>query len=274
MSVQQAEGLRKRKGLVETNLEKIRVKRNLSQNELSIISGIPLATIRLYEQRRRKVENAKLSFLLDLCLALKCQLEDLLEDETIIEQFRKTLENVEPFVCEENDVNGKPLDEIKEIYLYFFHNEDNKDLTDDQKDGIRFVLLDFPQTWKNVLELRYRNGCSLKSISESSQISVERVRQIIWQAYNKLKRLKESEYVIYGFQTWHKMSIQQEVDRDMSQVSISEMKISGRAYNCLMRAGITTIGEAKQLTREELLKMKNMGEKATNEILFELQKYD
>ena len=58
------------------------------------------------------------------------------------------------------------------------------------------------------------------------------------------------------------------------EIPIEEMNLSGRAYNCLMRAGLTTVGKVKMLAKEDLLNMKNMGQTAANEIICKLKNYD
>ena len=76
------------KGLKETNLQRIRVKKGLSQNDLSIIAGVTKRAIQCYEQRTRNIDGAKLETLCDLSIALGCKVSDLLEDEKLIERYK------------------------------------------------------------------------------------------------------------------------------------------------------------------------------------------
>ena len=48
---------------------------------------------------------------------------------------------------------------------------------------------------------------------------------------------------------------------------IEELDFSVRTYNCLRRAGITTIDQLKQMTIVDLKKIKNLGTKSINEIM-------
>lgn len=48
---------------------------------------------------------------------------------------------------------------------------------------------------------------------------------------------------------------------------IEELDFSVRTYNCLRRAGITTVCQLKQMTIEDLKKVKNLGSKSLNEIV-------
>ena len=47
---------------------------------------------------------------------------------------------------------------------------------------------------------------------------------------------------------------------------IHELELSIRSENCLLRGGVHTVGELLQKSRDELLKMRNLGKKSINEI--------
>lgn len=63
----------------DTNLKIIRTKLNLTQKELSDISGVPVRTIQQYEQRQKNINKAQTEYLVMLSKALSCKVEDLLE---------------------------------------------------------------------------------------------------------------------------------------------------------------------------------------------------
>ena len=48
--------------------------------------------------------------------------------------------------------------------------------------------------------------------------------------------------------------------------SIEELDFSVRTYNCLIRAGITTVSQHKQMTIVDLKKIKNLGSKSLRKI--------
>lgn len=86
---EQAKKIREAKGLRDTKLQKLRTEKGLSQNELSVISGITRRTLQAYEQNsERKIDNARLEALCDLCIALDCKIEDILEDKSLISKYR------------------------------------------------------------------------------------------------------------------------------------------------------------------------------------------
>lgn len=80
--------IREQKGLEETKLQKLRVQKGLSQGQLSAVSGVTARAIQCYEQQIRPIEGARLETLCNICLALDCKIEDILENKTLIEKFR------------------------------------------------------------------------------------------------------------------------------------------------------------------------------------------
>ena len=63
----------------ETNLKRLRQKRNLSQRELSDLSGVPLRTLQQYEQRQKNINKAQVEYLVVLAKTLCCEVEALIE---------------------------------------------------------------------------------------------------------------------------------------------------------------------------------------------------
>ena len=62
----------------ESPLKRIRLKRQLSQKQLSLLSGVKLRNIECYEQGDISIENAKAETLYALSKALDCTIEDFL----------------------------------------------------------------------------------------------------------------------------------------------------------------------------------------------------
>jgi DNA-directed RNA polymerase subunit alpha len=50
------------------------------------------------------------------------------------------------------------------------------------------------------------------------------------------------------------------------EMTIEELDLSVRSYNCLKRAGINTVQELTQKTEEEMMKVRNLGKKSLEEI--------
>ena len=57
-------------------------------------------------------------------------------------------------------------------------------------------------------------------------------------------------------------------------IPIEDLELSVRAFNCLKRANIHTIGDLTGKTEDELGKIRNLGKKSVEEILEKLQSYN
>jgi DNA-directed RNA polymerase subunit alpha len=61
-------------------------------------------------------------------------------------------------------------------------------------------------------------------------------------------------------------------DDPTSQIPIEELQLSVRAYNCLKRAQINSVADLLDYTQEDLLEIKNFGQKSAEEVIEALQK--
>ncbi len=55
------------------------------------------------------------------------------------------------------------------------------------------------------------------------------------------------------------------------EMSIDELELSVRSYNCLKRAGINTVEELTNKTPEDMMKVRNLGRKSLDEVLAKLK---
>ncbi len=58
---------------------------------------------------------------------------------------------------------------------------------------------------------------------------------------------------------------------DSINISIDELELSVRSYNCLKRAGMNTVGELVNKTADEMMKVRNLGRKSLDEVLAKLK---
>ena len=56
-------------------------------------------------------------------------------------------------------------------------------------------------------------------------------------------------------------------EKQVSQILIEELQLSARAYNCLKRAEIHSIADLLDYSQEELLEIKNFGQKSAEEVI-------
>ncbi len=57
------------------------------------------------------------------------------------------------------------------------------------------------------------------------------------------------------------------------EMSIEEMDLSVRSYNCLKRAGIHTVEDLTKKTEDDMLKVRNLGRKSLDEVIAKLRSY-
>jgi DNA-directed RNA polymerase subunit alpha len=55
------------------------------------------------------------------------------------------------------------------------------------------------------------------------------------------------------------------------EMTIEELELSVRSFNCLKRAGINTVEELTHKTEEDMMKVRNLGKKSLEEVKFKLQ---
>ena len=68
------------------------------------------------------------------------------------------------------------------------------------------------------------------------------------------------------------MSIKEDDKKDeILDMSIDELELSVRSYNCLKRAGINTVKELTNKTPDEMMKVRNLGRKSLEEVLAKLR---
>ena len=55
------------------------------------------------------------------------------------------------------------------------------------------------------------------------------------------------------------------------EMTIEELELSVRAFNCLKRAGINTVGELTERSEEDMMKVRNLGKKSLDEVKIKLE---
>ena len=56
-------------------------------------------------------------------------------------------------------------------------------------------------------------------------------------------------------------------------MNIEDMDLSVRSYNCLKRANIHTVEDLKKKTEDDMLKVRNLGKKSLDEVIYKLSTY-
>jgi RNA polymerase sigma factor (sigma-70 family) len=150
------------------------------------------------------------------------------------------------------------------------------------------------QRESEVLKMAMIDNQSLEEIGEKFNLSRERVRQILEKARHRLLRrlsaTKNLEAIIQDLRLTNgsltktikdlegKLNLPPSLpptstDRLLA-TPIDELELSVRAHNCLKAANIKTLGELAQLQEYELLKFRNFGRKALNELSYLLEEHN
>ena len=54
-------------------------------------------------------------------------------------------------------------------------------------------------------------------------------------------------------------------------MTIEELDLSVRAFNCLKRAGVNSVGDLINKSPEEMMKVRNLGKKSLEEVMSKLE---
>lgn len=186
-----------------------------------------------------------------------------------------------------------PLNVIQYLMEGFDDNE--KSNFDFSAQSIRKVMNDvLTERELIVLRLRFERKMTLEEIGRKINANRERVRQIEAKALRRLKHPINLEQmrVIYYSDYLEKLNelqlLKKEIELlkspeltknvkslEIEQIEIEALDLSVRSYNCLVRAGIKTLGDIKCFVDQDgdFKKMRNLGNRSCKEILEKLQKY-
>ena len=68
------------------------------------------------------------------------------------------------------------------------------------------------------------------------------------------------------------MEKKEDTGRDkVLEMTIEELDLSVRAFNCLKRAGVNSVGDLINKSPEEMMKVRNLGKKSLEEVMSKLE---
>lgn len=92
--------------------------------------------------------------------------------------------------------------------------------------------------------------------SITPQEALSQAANILVDLFNPLKEI-----------TFEPQGVEEPLEGPESQIPIEELQLSVRAYNCLKRAQINSVADLLEYTQEELLEIKNFGQKSAEEVI-------
>lgn len=170
--------------------------------------------------------------------------------------------------------------------------------------GIKAALDKLSERERAVLECRYADGMTLEKCGQHFNVTRERIRQIQAKALRKLRHparsqlfmavpvseIKElsakydrlnGEYELLkkAFEVCTAQKAEPGVIVPMADLAVTletpieELDLSVRSYNCLRRAGKTTLRAITETTLDELHNVRNLGRKSCEEIIAKVKSY-
>ena len=151
-------------------------------------------------------------------------------------------------------------------------------------DGLlEYVLHTLTERERRILGFRYKDGLTFGEIGKRECVTRERIRQIYVRALRKLRNFSRSDYLKYGVsgviarktESAREAALASLPKPDIKEpdIPLEEIELSVRSYNCLKRAGISTLHEIAEMTFDELCLVRNLGKKSVDEICAVLTKY-
>ena len=168
------------------------------------------------------------------------------------------------------NLNGKCVKEIRNVINEYKHDSVIDEIGDSDSSS---DVLDLPL---DELEFSIRTYNCLKraGINTLGELC-DRTPEDMFKVRN-LGR-KSLEEVLAKLQEYH-LSLKdadedEEEQQEIMDITIEEMGLSIRSYNCLKRAGIYTLGDLSSRTPEDMMKVRNLGRKSLEEVLQKMKEY-
>ena len=158
-------------------------------------------------------------------------------------------------------------------------------LSDDQMHGLEFALDSLKDKEKTALLLRYKEHKTFKEVGDYFSRSNERMRQIIAKGIRKLRHPDRLKYYRDGYQGTAILReerlrrIREAIGENglmetLNGIDIKDCELSVRAYNCLHRAGMDTVGQVVEKMNQDpwnILRIRNLGIKSLAEVIDKLE---
>lgn len=166
------------------------------------------------------------------------------------------------------------------------------------------VLLELSNNERAAIHRYYRDGQTTKQIAEEFKLSVSRVGQIIHKAWRELRRPSRLYKIQHGIEAYCKMKADEAYKKGLSEghengyaegykaacelstadaqkaleaapdITLEDLDLSVRAYNCLKRGGFSTLKQLVNADPERVARVRNLGKKSYEEVIETLKKYN
>ncbi len=186
-----------------------------------------------------------------------------------------------------------PLNFLKTIAINWNFDVPTE-ITNDIAAGVQYVISTLSDKGQKVIYYRYQERKTYEEIAEIMSLSIERIRQIEYNALHKLQkpyRWNIMQYGVIGYtQKMSDLSYERGYNEgytvgyhsgvhnagdgveknllllDCLKQPIEQLNLSVRSFNCLKRSGYNTVGEVSRLDNESIQQIKSLKKNNKNEI--------
>lgn len=174
-------------------------------------------------------------------------------------------------------------------------------LTQDVEAGIQYALSTLEEQEQALLWLRYAQRKPLPEAAACLAVSEEQAQKAEAKALGKLRLPGRWKYIQHGVANYMRIRIAEEHSRARQagywegyqkgmadaragvaesdgdprflDMPIEVLHLSARTYHCLLLAKCTRIRDVASLSKSDMLRFRNMGEKSAEEVINALQSY-
>lgn len=265
------------------NIDNIRKARKMTKKELAELVETTVNTVSTHiDSGRMNIE-----YLVKYAEALGCTIADLTDRATDPKKFElpdgifgRYPWNLAAAV---GNIEEKDAWQLFEIYVPALM-ESLKSLTEREQ---------------KILEMRFRHFMTLEETGKEFNVTRDRIRQIEAKAIRKLRHPRhwkswkldtmgkyiEAEKEASGL-ALENINLKRKLERlgatpeqikeperepELADVSIEELELSVRSYNCLKRADINTLKDLTKKTYDEMIRVRNLGRKSLEEVMKKME---
>lgn len=152
-----------------------------------------------------------------------------------------------------------------------------KELPEDWEQALKYIFdARIDDKKANILLHYFQDGMTLQEIGDICGLTMETIRQHASKAIRTMRHPAWRVFLIYGLEKGKAVIAEERAVAERQRLDdrtavaagcrIETLDLSVRTFNCLKRAGISTVDQLTKCSDEELARMRNMGAKSLQEI--------
>lgn len=166
-----------------------------------------------------------------------------------------------------------PLNLLHQIFLTTGEKWDIERMTtEDNIEGLELAIGLLKERDQQIVNKRFKEYKTLQQIGDELSLTRERVRQLLLRALKSLQKQESRRYILFG-RKGYDLNMAQEQEAKRKSPPIEELDLDARSYNALRRVKVLTIPQLVRMSDEELLRIRNFGEKSLKITRKAIEKY-